>query len=123
MRPYSMDLRERVIAACDAGQDTSEVAEEFGVSPAWVRRLKQRLRETGSLAPKPHGGGQKPILDEQGRAKLAGLLREQSDLTLEELRKRLGIKISIGALWNAIHGLGLSLKKSPCMPQNRTGPT
>lgn len=120
MKPYSMDLRERVIAACDAGQDTSEVAEEFGVSPAWVRRLKQRLRETGSIAPKPHGGGHKPILDEQARAKLAEFLRSQPDLTLEELRQRLAIKISIGALWNAIHGLGLSLKKSPCMPRSRT---
>lgn len=123
MRPYSIDLRERVIAACDAGQDTSEVAEEFGVSPAWVRRLKQRLRETGSIAPKPHGGGHKPILDEQGRTRLVELLRSQPDLTLEELRNRLGIKISIGALWNAIHGLRLSLKKSPCMPRNRTGRT
>lgn len=52
MRAYSMDLRQRVIDACDSGLGTSEVAETFSVSQAWVRRLKQRRRETGSIGPK-----------------------------------------------------------------------
>ena len=42
MRVYSMNLRQRVLAACDGGMSTAEAAEAFSVSPAWVRRLKQR---------------------------------------------------------------------------------
>ena len=45
MDAYSLDLRTRVLAACDAGKKTKQVAEQFSVSPAWVRRLKQRRRE------------------------------------------------------------------------------
>jgi len=52
MRPYSMDLRVRVPAAIDAGDSTAEVAEAFTVSPDWVRRLVQRRRETGEVAPR-----------------------------------------------------------------------
>jgi hypothetical protein len=44
-----MDLRRRVIAACDAGQGTTSVATTFNVSPAWVRRLKQQRRERGDI--------------------------------------------------------------------------
>ena len=51
MRAYSMDLRARVLAACDDGMTTSEGAEAFSVSPAWVRRLKQR--RTGEEVPAP----------------------------------------------------------------------
>ena len=52
MKAYSMDLRERVLADCDAGMGTDEVAAKFSVSPAWVRRLLQRRRETGETAPR-----------------------------------------------------------------------
>lgn len=52
MRPYSMDLRKRVVAACDARDGSREtIAQRFGVSTAWIRRLLQRRRETGSIAP------------------------------------------------------------------------
>src|SRR2546423_955973 len=62
MEAYSMDLRRRVIGACDAGKGTKEVAATFGVSPAWVRRLKQHRRVRGRcpsgarlVAKVPHG--------------------------------------------------------------------
>jgi len=51
MAPYSLDLRERVARAWDASGDADDVAATFGVSRAWVHRLIQRRRETGSLAP------------------------------------------------------------------------
>jgi len=53
MAPYSMDLRERVVRAWDASGDAEEVAATFAVSRAWVHRLVQRRRETGSIAPRP----------------------------------------------------------------------
>ena len=64
MRAYSIDLRERVVAACDARDGTREqIAARFSVSVAWIRRLLQRRRETGSIAPKPRGGGRAPAFD------------------------------------------------------------
>jgi transposase len=48
-----MDLRERVIGDCDSGMSTSEVAQKYAVSPAWVRRLKQHRRERGDIVPRP----------------------------------------------------------------------
>ena len=63
MEAYSMDLRKRVLAACDAGHGTTQVAKSFDVSPAWVRRLKQRRRELGTIAPLPHRTGPIPKLD------------------------------------------------------------
>ena len=57
MRPYSMDLRERVAAAIDAGEGSQrQVAKRFRVSVSFVTRLVQRRRDAGTLAPKPHGG-------------------------------------------------------------------
>ena len=70
MRAYSIDLRERVVAACDARDGTREqIAARFSVSVSWVRKLLRRRRETGSIAPKPRGGGRAPAFDaEAGRA-------------------------------------------------------
>src|SRR5208337_3549125 len=63
MRPYSMDLRERVAAAIDAGEGSQrQVAKRFRVSVSFVTRLVQRRRDAGTLAPKPHGGGPRPAL-------------------------------------------------------------
>src|SRR5947209_9642789 len=58
MKPYSQDLRERVVRACDERRGTrAQIAELFHVSTAWIRRLLQRRRETGSIAARPHAGG------------------------------------------------------------------
>ena len=52
MRAYSMDLRERVLHESDAGMQAAAVASKYRVSASWVRRLKQRRRETGEVAPR-----------------------------------------------------------------------
>jgi putative transposase len=112
---YSMDLRERVLALYDDGLKTKAVAERLKVCPAWARRIKQWRREGKSIAPRPVGGS-KPKLDEAARRELARFIKEQPDATLEELRKRIAtelkITISIGALWETLRAMKLSLKKS-----------
>src|SRR5436853_2882859 len=65
MRAYSMDLRERVIENLEH-ESMRKTAKRFGVSDYFVYRLKQRYREAGALAPKPHGGGHWPLVDEAG---------------------------------------------------------
>src|ERR687888_1185011 len=87
MRAYSMDIRERVIE--NLGQESMrKTAKRFRVSEYFVYRLKQRYREAGTLAPRPHGGGQGPLVDEAGGEFIRTVLAEASDLTLNELCER-----------------------------------
>lgn len=117
---YSDDLRDRVLAACDRGMPTSRVARLFGVSPAWVRRIKQRRRETGRTRPlKP--GGRRPSKIDRGR--LAELVSARPDATLKELREGLGISCALSSICHALRALKLSFKKSRCTPRSRTART
>lgn len=114
---YSQDLRDRVLGACDRGVPTKQVAEVFDVSPAWVRRLKQRRRETGETSPRPAGGARVRKID---MARLADLVRAQPDATAKELRERLGIVCAESAIYLALQRLGLSFKKSRSTRRSRT---
>jgi transposase len=116
MVSYSMDLRAKVLGAYDRGMTTSAIAEAFGVSTAWVRRVRQRRREHGELGPRPRIGPRKYKID---RARLGELVQAQPDATLAELRERLGVECAISAVWNALRDLGLSYKKRPYTPRSR----
>jgi transposase len=118
MQAYSLDLRKRVLADCDAGLETKPVAEKYGVSRTWVRALKQRRRETGEIAAR-RGGGRKPKID---RPRLAALVAADPDATLAELRERLGIPCALSAVWKALAALKLTFKKKRCGRPNKTGP-
>ena len=107
----SMDLRIRIFEARESGESTSEVAERFDVSPAFVRRLMQRYRETGSLAPSSAPRGRKPQLS--GHAdQLRQLHAEKPDLTAPEVRDRLGLTVAAVTVWRMLRRLGLTFKKS-----------
>jgi transposase len=71
MGPYSLDLRQRIAAAIDAHEGSQpEIARRFRVSVSFITRLLRRRHRTGSLAPKPHGGGHPPALDRSGRPEI-----------------------------------------------------
>ena|SRR6516164_3821884 len=89
MRAYSRDLRERVLADCDAGLSNDEVARKFSVSASWIRRLKQRRRETGSIDPRPRRSPTSRLLAYGPR--ICELVQQRPDATLEELRQALGV--------------------------------
>jgi transposase len=98
-KPYSVDLRARVIENVESGASRREAAERYGISPGvvviWVRRFEQ----TGSVAAKPSGGSISPL--EQHAEFLLGLIANQPDLTLDEfaaMRKR-RIAGSRSAVW------------------------
>src|SRR4051794_6222076 len=106
MRSYSMDLRERVVAACDRGEWTREqVAERFSVSVAWVYRLLRLRRDTGSIAPKPHGGGRPPAFQGESAERLTAAVAECPDATLEELRQAAGVACGTSADFRALERL------------------
>ena len=121
--PYSLDLLQRVLAAVDAKAGTREaIAARFDVSTAWIRRLVQRRRETGAIAPLPHRGGPAPALGPDHRDRLRGLVADQPDATLAELRDRLAAPVGIMTIARALQALRLPLKKSRSAPPSRTGP-
>jgi len=122
MRAYSMDLRERVWADCRAGVTTPAVAQKYSVSESWVRRLKQRQKATGSLARRPPSTG-RPVVLAAHEARVRELVRDDPDATLAELRRRLGVEVSIGALCNYLRRLKLSFKKKSSRRPSRTAPT
>lgn len=111
MQAYSMDLRVRVLADCDLGMATKKVAEKYSVSVAWVRRLKQRRRESGEVEPRVAKPGPKPKLSGKEQ-RLEELVAQEPDATLEELRSKLGMAVSVVTVWRSLKALGLTLKKS-----------
>ena len=113
MRRYSMDLRKRVVEACDARAGTREkIAERFSVSVSWIRRLLPRRKETGSIAPRPPNSGRKRGLDDRQMKKLKVWVRKHSGATLQEIKAGMKLTISIAALDRALGVLDLTLKKS-----------
>ena len=122
MKAYSVDLRERVLAACDDGAGTAEVAEAFAVSPAWVRKLRQRRRETGEVGPTPQRHGPLPAAVTHADA-IRAAVRDHPDATLREYREDHGLPVSKSALARALARLGLSRKKSRSGRPSRTART
>lgn len=112
MAPYSMDLRKRVARAWDAGLDAETVAAKYDVSRAWVHRLIQRRRETGSLAPRPQTKFRRRVLSVRDEERLVLLITARPDATLAELREALPTTAALATLWRTIERLGFTLKKN-----------
>jgi transposase len=110
MEAYSADLRRRVLEDCDAGGGTREVALKYRVSESWVRRLKQRRRDTGETLPRK-SGWQRPTKWEAERERLAQFVKEQPDITLRELRDKIGGTLSVQTLSRALRAMKLTFKK------------
>ena len=124
MATYSMDFRERVAAARDAGMETAEVAETFGCCRSWVRRLMQRRRELGTLAPlERKRAPDRRALKDDDLEQLRRLLAERPDMTLGELATALGRRASESTLCRTLQRLGLPRKKSPSVPRSGTART
>jgi transposase len=123
-KPYSQDLRERVIAAVDSGTGAYVAAPLFRVSVSYIYKALIRRRTTGEVTARRSGGGPKPKLaphDDALRARVAAY----PDATLEELQAWLAgereVKVSIGCLWNRLKFLKLPLKKSRSELPSRIG--
>jgi transposase len=121
MKAYSIDLRERVLKDLDAGMKTAAVAKKYSVSPAWVRRLKQRRNATGEVGPRQQRHGPTPAWTTHAE-KIRKAVREAPDATLAELCERLHLPISRSTLARALIALGFTRKKSRSGRVSRTVP-
>src|SRR3954468_608907 len=123
MRPYSTDLRERIATAVDRKDGSlRQIAWRFCVSLSFVVRLLQRRRDADTLEPKPHGGGPAPALGPEEQKRLADLIREQPDATLEQLKQRGGFTCSLKTLWLALRRQNLTNKKKGLHASERDRP-
>jgi len=114
-RAYSLDLRERVVAAVATGQSCRSVAGRFGVSVASVVKWSQRFRATGSAAAK-RMGGRRPYALAGERSWVLARVGEAPDLTLRALAAELaerGIVVSHYAVWHFLVREGITFKKKP----------
>jgi transposase len=123
-RPYSVDLRERVVRAVEAGLSRRAAAAKFAVSISFVVKLMQRWRELGTLEPERIGGAKRATLAAHAE-RVQALLAAEPDLTIIEVRDRLaaaGITTSRSALGRFLLALRLTRKKRRSMPPSRTAP-
>ena len=114
-RPYSLDLRERVVSAMTAGMSGQQAAQHFSIGESTALRWARRARETGSPKAKPMGGT-RPFVLEAHRRWITVRLAEKTDLTLRALAAELkarGAKASSFAVWSIVADMGLSFKKKP----------
>src|SRR3954468_9235899 len=123
MTPYSQDLRQRVLDTVRRGEGSwRQIARRFLVSVSFVTRLLRTHRDTGSLEPKPHGGGHPAVLTPEDLERLRELIRQQPDATLEECRQRLGLSCSTMTISRALSKLGLPRKKKIPRAQEQDRP-
>jgi transposase len=116
MKAYSLDLRQKVLAAALRGDRTiREVAELFGVGTSFVNKVLDLHRSGQDLAPKPHGGGYPARLLPRHEKLLRARVRQQKDATLEELRAHLEeqdeLSVSVSTVSRALIRLDLGRKK------------
>lgn len=125
-RAYSQDLRDKIMAAFDAGEPARDVAERFEVSVSFIYKADLRRRRTGSAAP----GEQRcrvPLRLESRREAILVHVGRHPDLTMAELREWLmvehGVRVCLATIWKTLDRFGLTFKKSRSGRPSRTVPT
>jgi transposase len=125
MKPYSNDLRRRIVAVYESGDYTQdEVAELFGVCTATIRNFLRRKIETGSPDALPHAGGRAPTFAEEERKQVPALVKDHDDATLAELctfaAQQFQKNLSPSSLCRLLQALRLPRKKSRSTPRSGT---
>lgn len=124
MKTLSLDLRERILTSYDREEGTrAAVAARYRVSLGMVKKLLQQRRRIGQIGAQHHRSGRKPLIVASHHRQLRGLLDQQADLTLKELRAATGLACSLPAIHYALAKLGLTYKKRRSAPANKTAQT
>ncbi len=123
MATISLDLRERIIKACDRGDETRpQIARRFEVSLGMVKKLLDQRRRIGTIAALHHRSGRKPVILDSHRRQMRELLKETPDLTLEEIKAHIGLTCTIQAIHYVLADMGLTYKKRRSVPRNNPVP-
>jgi transposase len=125
MKAYSLDLRQKILRACDERFGSQRaIATFFGVSQSCVEKLLRQRRATGDISPRPHAGGRRALGDATALARVRRLVQERPDVTLAALGARLaaqhGLRVSVPTMGRIVLHLRLPRKKSRSMPLSAT---
>jgi transposase len=118
-----MRMRERIVALYEQNKRTKEIAELMGVCRSGARRIRQYLRERGTLEPKRGKTGYASGLTPGVERHLRELVAAEPGMTRQTLRDRLGVTVDVRTVGRWLAKLGLVLKKSRSVPPSRTVPT
>ncbi len=111
MEAYSMDLRQRVVKACDEGLGVTEASRRFSLHRATVHRWLQRRDQTGSITPLNQHVGRQRKLDDDAHDRLAQWVKHDGNVTISQLRSRLGGTVSVSTICRALRRLGMTFKQ------------
>ena len=124
-RPYSLDLRERVVAAVEGGMSTHQAAARFSIGIATAGAWARLKRSTGSVSPARQGKPKGSVLDAHADF-IFGLIETAPDITLEEIAERLArerdVRVVSTAVWKFLDRRGMTHKKRPLTRANRSVP-
>ena len=123
MAAYPAMVRKRIVELYDQNFTTKQIADLFGVCRSGVRRVKQRLRERGTLDPLPRHSGRKPVMTPDVQRRIRAHVAAWPDATREEIRSALALTVSLQSISKWLKRLNLPLKKSRSTRPSRTGPT
>jgi len=113
MKPTSIDLRKRVVAARrEDGQSMGIIAQRFKIPKGTVQNILERYRDAGTVVPKPQNAGRKPAFSGKALRRLERDVDKHPDATLEELRSRSGKPVSLVCIHHTLKKLGFTRKKS-----------
>ena len=118
-----MRMRERIVALYAQGKPTKEIAELMGTCRSATRRVRQHLRERGTLQPTTPKTGYTSGRTPDVERRLRELVAAEPGATRQTLRDRLGVSVDVRTIGRWLAGLGLVLKKSRSAPPSRTGRT
>jgi transposase len=112
-KPYSIDLRQRVIQKRKEGKSVSEIEKELSVKTTFVYDMLKLYKETGSVEAKPPTGGRKPSITEEILSQMEALILETPDMTLQEIKDELGLTVALSVICDTINKkLNLRFKKN-----------
>jgi transposase len=125
-KPYSLDLRERVVAALESGMSTGQAAARFSIGKATAGTWGRLKRSQGDVRPAKQGRPKGSVLDGHEEF-ILGALREKPDTTLEEMAERLaaerGVQVVWTAVWKFLDRRDQTYKKRLRTPASRSVPT
>lgn len=119
-KPLSQEIREKIIYHKKSGAKNEEIAKWLRVSRASVKRIWKRYKEENTIEVKKYKSGRKPAFCDKKMEKIKAKIKEQPDITLEELVEYFNLNISISALSRKLTKLELTFKKRRCFQKGNS---
>ena len=121
MKSIPVAMRQRILTLYQQNKSTRQIADALGYCQAAVRRVRQHLKERGTLEPATHLCGAKGFFTQERQERVRQLILEKPDRTLEDLCQQMDRPVAVSTMDTWTRKLGFSFKKSPSTPPNKTG--